>query len=53
MGKHARLPADDGAPGPQVAELRAVPRPQTRYYAFLSYSHKDRDLRQLRSDHHP
>jgi tetratricopeptide (TPR) repeat protein len=44
MGKHARLPTDDGAPEPQGAEVRTEPRPQTRYYAFLSYSHKDRDL---------
>jgi tetratricopeptide (TPR) repeat protein len=44
MGKHARLPTDDGAPEPQAAELHAEPRPQTRYYAFLSYSHKDKEL---------
>ncbi len=41
MGKHARLPTDDGVAEPQIAEPRAEPRSLTRYYAFLSYSHKD------------
>jgi tetratricopeptide (TPR) repeat protein len=43
MGKHARLPAFD-----RVAEARAAEGPRTllrtRYYAFLSYSHKDKEL---------
>src|SRR5215213_880937 len=43
MGRHARLPSFDRAPvGP--TETRATPRLNTRYYAFLSYSHKDKAL---------
>jgi tetratricopeptide (TPR) repeat protein len=44
MGKHARLPALGRAPEAADAEVRRIPRAQTRYYAFLSYSHKDKDL---------
>ena len=43
MGKLARLPALGRAPD-AVAEARPIPRFQTRYYAFLSYSHKDKAL---------
>src|SRR5438067_13423152 len=42
MHKLARLPAIERSS--QVdAEIR-IPRLRTRYYAFLSYSHKDKDL---------
>jgi tetratricopeptide (TPR) repeat protein len=44
MGKHARLPALGRAPEAADAEMRRIPRLQTRYYAFLSYSHKDKEL---------
>src|SRR4051794_1506515 len=41
MTKHARVPADDGAPDAAPAEVHHIVRPHARYYAFLSYSHKD------------
>jgi hypothetical protein len=44
MGKLAQLPAFDRAPEAADAEMRRIPRLQTRYYAFLSYSHKDKEL---------
>src|SRR3954451_19618679 len=44
MGKHAQLPALGRAPEAAAAEPRGTPRLQTRYYAFLSYSHKDKEL---------
>jgi tetratricopeptide (TPR) repeat protein len=44
MAKLAQLPANDRAPEPDDAEARRRPRPRTRYYAFLSYSHKDEEL---------
>jgi tetratricopeptide (TPR) repeat protein len=44
MAKLARLPANDRAPEPDAAEPRPIPHLQTRYYAFLSYSHKDKEL---------
>jgi len=44
MTKHARVPADDGAPHAAVAEIHHIARPHARYYAFLSYSHKDSEL---------
>jgi tetratricopeptide (TPR) repeat protein len=44
MAKLARLPANDRALGPDAAEPRPIAHPQTRYYAFLSYSHKDKEL---------
>ena len=43
MAKLARLPATDRSP-PAQADHRHVPLLRTRYYAFLSYSHKDREL---------
>ena len=43
MAKLARLPANDRAPQ-AAAEFESAPRLQTRYYAFLSYSHKDKEL---------
>jgi tetratricopeptide (TPR) repeat protein len=43
MVKLARLPAFDRSPEAQVDAPR-VPRLRTRYYAFLSYSHKDKEL---------
>ena len=43
MTKHAQLPAiDRSADAP--APVSGVPRLRTRYYAFLSYSHKDKEL---------
>jgi tetratricopeptide (TPR) repeat protein len=44
MGKLARLPALGRAPNAADAEVTRLLRPQTRYYAFLSYSHKDKEL---------
>ena len=43
MAKLAQLPANDGA---AQAEGRSSPLPRlrTRYYAFLSYSHRDKEL---------
>jgi tetratricopeptide (TPR) repeat protein len=41
MTKLARLPAFDRS---TEADLRHKPRLRTRYYAFLSYSHQDREL---------
>jgi len=43
MAKLARLPGFDGMPSPQPGAGRA-PRLRTRYYAFLSYSHQDKEL---------
>ncbi len=44
MAKFAQLLANDGAPRGEEAAARHVPRLRTRYYAFLSYSHKDKEL---------
>src|SRR4051794_24668452 len=44
MAKLARLPANDRAPKPDVAPIRRMRRVRARYYAFLSYSHKDEEL---------
>jgi len=46
MAKLAQLPANDGAPEPKSAPPRRTlrKREHTRYYAFLSYSHKDEAL---------
>jgi tetratricopeptide (TPR) repeat protein len=44
MGKLVRLPALGRAPDAADAEARRIPRLQTRYYAFLSYSHNDKEL---------
>jgi tetratricopeptide (TPR) repeat protein len=44
MAKLAQLPANDGAPEAAAAEVHRTTRLQVRYYAFLSYSHKDQDL---------
>src|SRR5436305_7488930 len=44
MGKLVRLPALGRAPEAADADGRRIPRLHTRYYAFLSYSHKDKDL---------
>ena len=43
MAKLARLPGFDGTPSPEPGAGRA-PRLRTRYYAFLSYSHEDKEL---------
>jgi tetratricopeptide (TPR) repeat protein len=44
MAKLARLPADDRVAEARARQPRDVPRLRTRYYAFLSYSHKDREV---------
>jgi tetratricopeptide (TPR) repeat protein len=44
MGKLARLPNESAALHHERDEERRIPRLRTRYYAFLSYSHKDKDL---------
>jgi tetratricopeptide (TPR) repeat protein len=44
MAKLARLPRVKRAAEVDSAETGDVPRLRTRYYAFLSYSHKDREL---------
>src|SRR6478735_7035430 len=43
MAKLARLPEFDRSPD-TADGVERVPRLRTRYYAFLSYSHKDKDL---------
>jgi tetratricopeptide (TPR) repeat protein len=43
MGKVARLPEFEGASDADHG-ARREPRLRTRYYAFLSYSHKDKEL---------
>jgi tetratricopeptide (TPR) repeat protein len=44
MTKLARLPINEGALGTAVASFRRVPRARPRYFAFLSYSHKDEEI---------
>jgi tetratricopeptide (TPR) repeat protein len=44
MVKLAQLPANDGAPPAAAAKVHRITRPRARYYAFLSYSHKDSEL---------
>src|SRR4051812_411096 len=45
MPKLARVPANDGAPETAgAAKVHRIVRPQVRYFAFLSYSHKDEEL---------
>ena len=51
MGKLARLPEPDVAPDRVRAVVRRIPRLRKRkrrfkhrYYAFLSYSHKDEEI---------
>jgi tetratricopeptide (TPR) repeat protein len=44
MPKLARLPANDGAQDAASAEIHRIPRAHARYFAFLSYSHKDEEL---------
>jgi hypothetical protein len=44
MAKLARLPANDRAPEAAPAEVRRVAGSKARYFAFLSYSHKDEEL---------
>ncbi|MBV9529107.1 toll/interleukin-1 receptor domain-containing protein [Sphingomonas sp.] len=58
MGKHARFDAEDGAPVATGANAAAAPGFKRRYYAFISYSHKDSDFadwlhRQLECFHVP
>src|SRR5262245_24465359 len=43
MGELTRLPALNRAPNGH-AEPRSIPLAHTRYYAFISYSHKDKEL---------
>lgn len=43
MVKLARLPAFDSDPGAEAPRSRRAPRLRTRFYAFLSYSHKDKE----------
>ena len=43
MAKLAQLPASNGAAHAE-GRLTRLPRLRTRYYAFLSYSHRDKDL---------
>jgi tetratricopeptide (TPR) repeat protein len=44
MAKLARLPGLRRAAERDAAAAHGVPRLRTRFYAFLSYSHKDKDL---------
>src|SRR5438270_3367840 len=44
MAKLARLLSINGASPGEAAGVRRTPRLRTRYYAFLSYSHKDKEL---------
>jgi tetratricopeptide (TPR) repeat protein len=42
MAKLAGMPANNGAA--DAGEVSRIPRLRTRYYAFLSYSHQDKEL---------
>ena len=44
MAKLARLPVSDGPLGSAVASIRRIPRARHHYFAFLSYSHKDKEI---------
>ena len=44
MAKLALMPLGHGPPDHAAAEVHHIYRPQTRYYAFLSYSHKDKEV---------
>jgi len=44
MAKLARLPANDRAPVSRLARHRRARKPKARYYAFLSYSHRDEEM---------
>ena len=44
MTKLARLPANHEAREIPSADVHRIARAQVRYYAFLSYSHKDQEL---------
>ena len=44
MAKVAQLPPTEPVPQGPGAEVHRIPHPQVRYYAFLSYSHKDEEL---------
>lgn len=44
MAKLAQLPSEEGARQAEGAEIHRIIRPEVRYYAFLSYSHKDTEL---------
>ena len=44
MPKLARLPANDGAPDHEGTAARHRPRFRHRFFAFLSYSHKDKEI---------
>ena len=44
MAKLARLPVRASALGSAVASSRRVCRVRPRYFAFLSYSHKDEEI---------
>jgi eukaryotic-like serine/threonine-protein kinase len=44
MAKLAQLPTIRRVADPAANDAGRVPRLRTRYYAFLSYSHKDKDL---------
>jgi tetratricopeptide (TPR) repeat protein len=44
MNKLARLPAIDRAARASARHLWRVPRRQSRYFAFLSYSHRDEEI---------
>lgn len=44
MAKLARLPANEDAHEHGSESARRMPRLKTRYYAFLSYSHQDKQL---------
>lgn len=44
MGKLTRLPVRQRARKAGASEVRRIRRRQSRYYAFLSYSHKDKEL---------
>ena len=44
MPKVARLPANDGAPDHEGTAAPRWPRFRHRFFAFLSYSHKDKEI---------
>ncbi|MGN6588860.1 MAG: TIR domain-containing protein [Sphingomicrobium sp.] len=44
MARLARLHGGSSVPDGETGDVRHTPRLRTRYYAFLSYSHKDSEL---------
>ena len=44
MTEHARLPTKDRVPRRRAVRSRRMRKRKSRYFAFLSYSHRDEEL---------